>query len=202
MSDEERAFSASGTLFRDRFQIQSQSFWIFAYGSLIFRPGFVAAEAARATLHGYARRFWQGSPDHRGTFDAPGRVVTLVPAAGERCVGVAYRLAAERAESVLAELDFRERAGFVREPVRVIREGGEAIDALTYRADPHNPHFLGDASLDEIVREIAVRSGPSGTNRAYVIELAKALRELGVETDHVFEVEAALAAWLARERAS
>lgn len=103
---------------------------------------------------------------------------------------------------MLAELDFRERAGFVRQPVRLIREGGEPIHALTYRAEPENPHFLGDAPLAEIVAQIAVRSGPSGANRAYVLELARALRELGVETDHVFEVEAALAAWLARESVS
>ncbi len=184
--------------FRDRFQIQPQSFWIFAYGSLIFRPGFAAAESARATLHGYARRFWQGSPDHRGTPDAPGRVVTLVSAIGESCVGVAYRLMPEHAESILAELDFRERAGFVRHPVRLIREGGEAVGAFTYWADPANPHFLGDAPLVEIAAQIAERSGPSGLNRTYVFELARALRELEVEADHVYDVEAELAAFLAR----
>jgi cation transport regulator ChaC len=107
----------------------------------------------------------------------------------------------EHAESVLAELDFRERAGFVRHPVKLIREGGDTIDAFTYCADPGNPHFLGDAPLVEIVAQIAERSGPSGHNRAYVFELARALRELAVEADHVYDVEAELSAFLARRGA-
>jgi cation transport protein ChaC len=152
----------------------------------------------RATLRGYARRFWQGSPDHRGTPEAPGRVVTLVSTLAESCVGVAYRLAEEHAESVLAELDFRERAGFVRRPVRLIREGGDWLDAFTYFADPENPHFLGDAPLPDIVAQIAERSGPSGPNSAYVLELARALRALEVEADHVYDVEAELSSLLAR----
>jgi cation transport protein ChaC len=155
----------------------------------------------RATLPGYARRFWQGSPDHRGTPLAPGRVVTLVSALEDSCVGVAYRLFPERAESVIDELDFRERAGFVRTPVRLIREDGASLDAFTYLADPENPYFLGDAPLFELAAQIAERSGPSGANSAYVFELARALRELGVEADHVYEVEAELSAFLERARA-
>jgi cation transport regulator ChaC len=127
--------------------------------------------------------------------------VTLASAIGESCVGVAYRLMPEHAESVLAELDFRERAGFVRHPVQLIREGGDTLDAFTYWADPANPHFLGDAPLVEIVAQIAERSGPSGHNRAYVFELARALRELAVEADHVYDVEAELSAFLARRGA-
>ena len=53
--------------------------WLFAYGSLIFRPGFAYIERRVAWMHGYARRFWQWSPDHRGTPEAPG-LVLLVPA--------------------------------------------------------------------------------------------------------------------------
>src|SRR5581483_11846825 len=65
--------------------------WIFAYGSLIFRPDFPWIERRRAFVRGWARRFWQGSPDHRGVPEAPGRVVTLVARDGF-CGGCAYRI--------------------------------------------------------------------------------------------------------------
>ena len=42
-------------------------FWVFGYGSLIWRPGFAHVETRRATLYGYRRALCVRSFVHRGT---------------------------------------------------------------------------------------------------------------------------------------
>ena len=88
--------------------------WLFGYGSLIWRPDFPYVLRQPALLHGWTRRFWQGSHDHRGLPHAPGRVVTLIEAAEQACVGMAYALDTAVYEDVVAHLDVREKNGYAR----------------------------------------------------------------------------------------
>ena len=66
------------------------SVWLFGYGSLIYKADFPYLERRPASIADWTRRFWQGSHDHRGTPEAPGRVVTIIPEAGAVCHGMAY----------------------------------------------------------------------------------------------------------------
>ena len=56
--------------------------WIFAYGSLMWNPGFAAAESEPAVLCGYHRRFCIVSRMYRGTPETPGLVLGLDCGAG------------------------------------------------------------------------------------------------------------------------
>ncbi len=177
--------------------------WIFGYGSLIWRPSFPFVARRRAVLADHARRFWQGSTDHRGLPGAPGRVVTLIEAPGESCVGVAYAIDADARDAVLAHLDEREQGGYVRgeaalalSDADLARAGAvpaEVVRAVVYRADPTCVEWLGDAPLGAMAAQIRAARGPSGPNHEYVLRLAEALRALDADDAHV-EALAALVA--------
>jgi len=120
--------------------------WVFGYGSLIWRPTMEFAVAHRAKAQHWARRFWQGSHDHRGTVDAPGRVLTLVPMADALCEGRVFGIASEHIERTLIDLDYREKNGYKRQNLVVHTEELGDVEALTYIAPENNVAWLGDAS--------------------------------------------------------
>ena len=154
--------------------------WVFGYGSLIWKQDFPFLEARPASISGWARRFWQGSHDHRGVADAPGRVVTLVEAPGEVCHGRAFLVG----EQVFEHLDHREKNGYERRDLPVIFDD-EVVTATTYVAAVGNRAYLGAAPMHEMIAQIERSAGESGSNREYVIELARALEELGIDDPHV-----------------
>lgn len=180
MSDNTIARNKSMTRFD-----QHDSVWLFGYGSLIFKADFPFIERRPAHIVGWSRRFWQGSHDHRGTVQAPGRVVTLIRDEGATCAGMAYLITPE----VFAHLDYREKNGYLRLATDILFEDGSCTEGLIYIATEENAAFLGPASERDIARQIAGAEGPSGRNADYLLGLAVALRELGKDDPHVFEIE-------------
>ncbi len=159
--------------------------WLFGYGSLIYLVDFPYLESRPASIRGWSRRFWQGSHDHRGTEENPGRVVTLVEEAGAICGGLAFLVEA----AVFRQLDVREKNGYLRVAAEMKFADGSTATGLTYIATPDNEAWLGEASEYQIACHIREAAGPSGSNRDYLMELAAALRELGQHDAHVFAIE-------------
>lgn len=191
--------------FHDKGKIDRQHLWIFGYGSLIWRPDFPYHSRRTGFIYGWARRFYQGSTDHRGIPEAPGRVVTLMPAADAVTWGAAYQVQPDAVDAVLAKLDHREKGGYARYQVDFFaedardRENPTLQDVLVYLATPDNPHFLGPAQLDEMAAQIATSHGPSGPNREYLLQLAQALKDMQAPDEHVETLYQALSAWEARQ---
>lgn len=162
--------------------------WLFGYGSLIYKVDFPYLEKCPAYILGWQRRFWQGSHDHRGTPENPGRVATLIAQADSRCDGMAYRVTAEE----FIHLDHREKNGYLRHevPVFLINESGQQVKKLgiIYIADEENSAYLGEDSEEAIAAHIANCRGPSGENSEYLIMLDEALAELGVVDPHISQI--------------
>lgn len=158
--------------------------WVFGYGSLIWRQDFPYLEARRASIRGWERRFWQGSHDHRGVPENPGRVVTLIESPSAECRGRAFLVEPE----VFGHLDHREKNGYLRHDVTIHFSDGRE-PGVVYIAATGNHAYLGDAPVADIAAQIRHAAGPSGSNADYLRQLARALRQLGVDDPHVFELE-------------
>ena len=167
--------------------------WIFAYGSLMWHPGFAFAERARATLGGYHRALCIWSHHWRGTAAVPGLVFGLDR--GGSCTGVAYRIAADESEAVLAYVRERELVTdvYLETVAPAVLADGRAIDAVAYLADPAHAQYAGRLGRDVVRRAVATASGVAGPNLAYVLNTQAHLADLGVEDPELTALCEALA---------
>jgi len=180
-------------------------FWIFGYGSLIWKPPPAFDRRVPGYIKGYVRRFWQASEDHRGTPANPGRVVTLIERhlwdtltdhhlADDVVWGVAYRIKGSEVKRVKEYLDIREINGYSVHQVEVhqVEPHFPRIMSIVYIGTPSNPQFVGNPppTIDELARLIYHSHGPSGENREYLYMLYQSLVEICPDSkdDHVYDL--------------
>jgi cation transport protein ChaC len=156
--------------------------YVFGYGSLIWRPGFVHASSHPALLRGFHRRFCLWSRHYRGSPDAPGLVLGLDR--GGACRGLAFRVPAVEAPAVVAYLDARENIGgevvYARRllPLRLL-DSGRQVRGIAYVVDRAAPAYCRPAA-EEAARAIARGMGKAGPNREYLLNTLAHLRAMGV----------------------
>jgi cation transport protein ChaC len=159
----------------------AEDLWVFAYGSLMWRPDFPFVERLEARLVGAHRALCVYSFVHRGTPERPGLVLGLDR--GGTCRGIAYRVAAAARADTIAYLRAREQVTSVyREslrPIRLRREGEPRVQALCYMVDRGHAQYAGRLSLEQQLHHVRQGHGQSGANRDYVIATVAALEQLG-----------------------
>lgn len=157
--------------------------WVFAYGSLIWKPGFAWAERRLAALDGFRRRFCMSSVQYRGTPERPGLVLALDADPGAACHGLAYRLDPATAEATMAYLRARELVtnayDELRLPVRL--DDGRSVEAYAYVMNRAHAQYRGGLSLAEQAEVIAHAAGPMGPNAEYLTNTLESLAALGLE---------------------
>jgi cation transport protein ChaC len=177
---------------RSDLQQQKNTRWVFAYGSLIWRPGFEFVSQSPARLVGAHRRLCVLSFRHRGTEARPGLVFGLVR--GGSCQGVVFEVAEARWDDTAAYLHEREMdRGVYREATRPVRRTDGTVNAaLAFVVDEHHPQFAGRLSIDEQVQLVRGAVGESGANPDYVRETARHLALIGIRDPQVEALVAAL----------
>jgi cation transport protein ChaC len=161
-------------------------FWVFGYGSLMWRPGFAHTEMQKARLYGYRRALCVYSHVHRGTPERPGLVLGLDR--GGSCLGLAFRVPGEFEEEVMAYLRARELVTRVylekRLPLRL--QTGRWVSAVCYVVDRTHEQYAGDLDLGRAAARVVGAVGRSGPNEEYVRNTVAHLKALGIR-DHRLE---------------
>lgn len=161
-------------------------FWVFGYGSLMWRPGFAHVETRRAHLHGYRRALCIRSHVHRGTVERPGLVLGLDR--GGSCVGLAFRVPIDLRDEVIGYLRARELVTnvYLERQLHVRLDNGEAAMAVGYVVDRSHGQYAGRLDVEEAAASVAGATGQSGDNAEYVRNTVGHLRALGIR-DHWLE---------------
>jgi cation transport protein ChaC len=159
----------------------AKPFWVFAYGSLMWNPGFATPETRPARLQGWHRAFCIYSEHYRGTPKKPGLILGLLP--GGSCRGLAHRLPRARYDAVRRYLWTREidNDGVYEEAIRPIHlADGRVVPALVYLADRRHRQFAGKLAPARAIALVRQGRGATGSNLDYLQNTVAHLRELGL----------------------
>lgn len=165
--------------------------WIFAYGSLIWKPDFEVAESRQGKLFGWHRSFCLRLTRYRGTLEQPGLMLCLDH--GGSCDGLALRVPEGQESPVVNRLLQREIGSHEQlESVRWIgvQCGQDMIKALTFYAGPSAlDHYAGKIPLPEVARVLARACGHWGSGAEYLYNTVKHLEDSGIHDENLWELQ-------------
>jgi cation transport protein ChaC len=176
-----------------------EPFWLFAYGSLLWKPVTTHDEERVAVARGWHRSFRLRLTSWRGTPDNPGLMMVLDR--GGQCRGVAQRLAEATLEADLhallrREMPVRHRCGGSANRARWINLTGDGAPsrALAFVADRGNTIYAGRVSLEQTVETLATACGHAGSCAEYLQRTVEQLAARGIHDRTLWRLQALVAA--------
>ena len=171
-------------------ELHAGPLWVFAYGSLIWKPIFISIEHFPATAYGWHRSFCLELRDLRGSPQQPGLMMALDR--GGCCKGIVYRLSDANPRQQIGQLVHRELNS--REGLHSVRwitaqAGSERIRALTFWAGPRGKAIYRNLPLGSVARTIARACGPSGSCAAYLFWTVSTLDEFGIRDRNLWRLQ-------------
>lgn len=159
--------------------VEDGGLWLFAYGSLLWRPEFSHKERRIARIHGYHRRFCLWQWRWRGSIDTPNLMLALAP--GGSCTGLAYRIEGPGLRDKLGPVWRREMAGDGYRPrlMNAVTDCGP-LRVATFVINLGGERYAGRLADDVVADYIAAARGEAGTGAEYLLNTTVALEELGV----------------------
>lgn len=164
--------------------------WVFAYGSLIWKPEFEAIDRQRATAFGWHRSFCLHINRWRGSHEQPGLMMALER--GGRCDGVIYRLpdgnrAAQIERMLRREVSAVENIDAVRWlPVKA--ESGPCR-ALGFWVGATGERIRSRRPLDEVAGILARACGHIGSCAEYLYNTVAHLEDFGIHDRNLWRLQ-------------
>ncbi|MBP1859676.1 gamma-glutamylcyclotransferase [Rhizobium herbae] len=171
-------------------QSHGEPLWVFAYGSLIWKPEFEAIDKQRATAFGWHRSFCLHINRWRGSYEQPGLMMALER--GGRCDGVIYRLpdsdrAAQIERMLRREVSAVENVDSVRWlPVK--SESGPCR-ALGFWVGATGERILSRRPLDEVAGILARACGHLGSCAEYLYNTVSHLEDFGIHDRNLWRLQ-------------
>ncbi|MCZ0963399.1 gamma-glutamylcyclotransferase [Paracoccus benzoatiresistens] len=174
---------------------------IFAYGSLIWNPGFAVQARRRATAVGWHRSFSISLDHFRGSPERPGLMLAL--ASGGQCEGLVLDIAEGTETESLRAILKRELVAHELTAnacwIAVDTDSGRE-EALTFYADPVGTQ-TARLTIREQAHRLARAAGAAGSGAEYLLRTVRGLAEHGIHDDYIWalqhqvaeEIEATLA---------
>jgi len=169
--------------------------WLFAYGSLIWKPEFTALEHRRAIAYGWHRSFCLELRSWRGTPEQPGLMMALER--GGCCEGVVYRLPDNDHHDQLRRLVHREIGYLEDVPTTrwiTVRTEAGPVRALVFYAGPSGRGYAGKLPIAEVVHRLARAAGYVGSCAMYLYRTICKLEEHGIHDRHLWQLQQMVAA--------
>lgn len=170
--------------------------WVFAYGSLIWKPACDTVEQRVAVAPGWHRAFCLGwDRRFRGTPEQPGLMLALDR--GGACKGLVQRLPPDAVGANLDKLLRREMhmrpSPFPPRWVSVQTAAGP-LRAITFAMDRNSDAYVTGLSTEEIADVLAVAVGHWGSMAEYLHNTVRHLAGLGIDDRYLWRMQELVAA--------
>jgi cation transport protein ChaC len=180
----------------------AEGFWVFAYGSLIWKPAFPAVDERKATVPGWHRAFALRLTRWRGTPECPGLMLTLDR--GGSCQGIAYRMADPNLRQALIcllqrEMTVKPSTTAPRWVSAMTAEG--PLRALAFTVDRKGAAYAGGLPEDHVVDTLSTAVGHWGSCAEYLLNTVENLDRHGIRDGLLWRLQARVAQRIASRRA-
>jgi len=175
--------------------------WLFAFGSLIWKPECTYVEERCGIAHGWHRSFCFRIRRYRGTPECPGLMMSLDR--GGQCKGMLYRLPGDTLREQLHQLCRRETT--VKPPNTVARwitvtSEGLSLRAIAFVINRESKSYVGRLAPEQVADTLVTACGHWGSGAEYLFNTVARLEEHGIHDRYLWQLQSLVAKRIAAQQ--